>query len=374
MKILFLIQSLARGGAERQVSLLARELRARGHEVAVAVFYPGGVFERDLVGAGVDVVSLEKRGRWDLIGFMSRLCRVLRHQWPDVLYTVMPVANLVGLVGRRLVPGPRLVWSARSAQLNLSDYDLLSRLTYWLEAKLSWQPNLVVVNSRAGRDLRVRQGFSATNLAVIPNGIDTKAFAPDSEGRAVLRRLWNYSETDIVVGLSARFDPVKGHETFLRAAAMAGGDNSRLRFLCVGGAVSDRQRTLQAMAHTLGIGDRVTWVEPRDDMRAVYNAMDIVTSASYGEGFANVIGEAMACAVPCVVTDVGDSGWIVEDTGEVVPPREPSALAAAWCRIAAMSREARTVLGARARTRIEREFSVAALVDNTLRAIETASR
>jgi glycosyltransferase involved in cell wall biosynthesis len=105
------------------------------------------------------------------------------------------------------------------------------------------------------------------------------------------------------------------------------------------------------------------WAGPRHDMPAVYNALDMITSSSYGEGFSNVIGEAMACGVPCVVTDVGDSARIVGGTGIVVPPGDPEALAVAWRGLLKLPEEQRVMLTQAACERIKRNFSVHHLVN-----------
>ena len=104
-------------------------------------------------------------------------------------------------------------------------------------------------------------------------------------------------------------------------------------------------------------------------MRAVYSSLDVLGLCSISEGFPNVIGEAMACAVPCVVTDVGDSAIVVGDTGVVVPVSDPGALADGWQRLLALSDDQRDKLGVRARLRIQDRFSVDALCQNVNQAL-----
>ncbi len=120
-------------------------------------------------------------------------------------------------------------------------------------------------------------------------------------------------------------------------------------------ALIDRieSRGLQKRFHLLG---------RRSDIPRITAALDLATSSSSsGEGFSNVIGEAMACGVPFAATNIGDATRIIGETGKVVPPREPAALAAAWNGLLSLPVEQRTALGAAARQRIEEHFSLSAV-------------
>jgi glycosyltransferase involved in cell wall biosynthesis len=156
---------------------------------------------------------------------------------------------------------------------------------------------------------------------------------------------------------------MKDHAGFLRAAAIVAQDHPNVRFVLAGTGVSAGQPELAEALKGSGLQDCVTLLGERADIPSLNNAFDIGCSASaWGEGFSNSIGEAMACGVPCAVTDVGDSAYIVGDSGSVSPPREPQALAQAIVRLVDMGRLGRQQLGAKARRRIETEFSLPAIV------------
>ena len=144
-----------------------------------------------------------------------------------------------------------------------------------------------------------------------------------------MRRELGLSENVILVGLIARFDAMKDHETFFKAAGLLIRRLPGVHFMLAGAGVSIENAPLARMVCKNGLNGAVHLVGPRDDVPRLTAALDLGTSASIGEGFCNAIGEAMACAVPCVATDVGDAARIVADTGRVVPPRNPEALAAA---------------------------------------------
>ena len=355
-----------------QATLLANGLARAGLAVTVITFYPGGPLRGRLVPE-VTVRSLDKRSRWDVWGFLRCLFRVLDEAQPDVLYAFLTVPNLLACLARQRSPGLKVVWGVRASELDLARYDWLSRFTYWLECRLSRCPNLIIANSVAGRRHAVLQGFpDDERFIVIPNGIDVERFHPDSGLREAVRAEWGVLPHEVLVGIVARLDPMKGHETFLKAAAILTGERQGVRFICVGDGPEAFKQKLVALSKEVGLGHRLIWVSAGDNVGAIYNALDLVTScSSYGEGFSNVIGEAMACGRPCVVTDVGDAKRIVGDTGYVVAPENPAALASAWQVALDAGDDEKARRGQRAREHIIEHFSLERLIEDTARVLET---
>lgn len=370
--ILFLARSLDRGGAERQLVVLAKGLARRGQTVAVAVFFGGGVYEAELADAGVRVINLGKQGRWDILSFLNCLVRLLRKERPTVLHSYLGVPNILATVLKPLFPGTRIIWGIRASNVDLSRYDWLSRFSYSLERRLARFADRIIANSQAGKQYAVGNGFPEDKIVVIPNGINTEYFRFDPEGRRQVRAEWAIGESQILIGLVARLDPMKDHPTFLEAASHIAHECDVVHFVCVGDGPSAYAEALKQQAATLGLNGRLTWAGSRDNMPAVYSALDIATSSSFGEGFSNTIAEAMACGVPCVVTDVGDSALIVGDTGSVVAPGDHDALAAAILRLADHTPEARQVLGAACRARVVSEFGMDRLVRRSEQALGLA--
>lgn len=370
--ILFLVRSLDRGGAERQLIVLAKGLASRGHAVSVAVFYGGGVYENELAEAGIRVINLGKTGRWNILLFLNRLMRLLRKERPTVLHSYLGVPNILAAALKPLLPGTRIVWGVRASNVDLSHYDWLLRLAYWLECRLARFADCIIANSHAGKHYAVANGFRENKTVVIPNGIDTNYFRFDLVARQRVRSAWGVSENEILVGLVARLDPMKDHPTFLKAASRIAHERHNVRFVCVGDGPAAYAETLKQQAAALGLTNQLIWAGARDDMPAIYSALDIVSSSSsYGEGFSNTIAEAMACGTPCVVTDVGDSAWIVEGTGVVVLHSDPEALAQGILKMVTMLAEQRRALGGQTRSRIVAEFGLDNLVQTTERALGT---
>ena len=361
LSIFLLARSLEVGGAERQLILLAKGLKERGHSVEVALFYGGGSLAAELRDCGIEVVDLCKKGRWDLLGFMARTIGELRRRRPDIIYSFLGGANLVAAAARFFSPGTRLVWSIRASNMDLTHYDRLHRIGYKIECTLSGLPDRIIANSSAGAAFAIRNGFPEAKIAIVPNGIDTGRFRPDRGLRVLQRRLLGLTDDQVAIGVLARLDPQKGHANFLRAASIAAAKNSTLRFLCIGSG-PELQR-LENISDELGLSGRVTFTGDEDPVAAL-NALDIACSCSiWGEGFSNSLAEAMACGLPCVVTDVGDSALIVGPSAELVLPGSPEALAAELLRQAAyLDRHD----PARPRARIVQNFLPSAMVDRTL--------
>jgi glycosyltransferase involved in cell wall biosynthesis len=270
-------------------------------------------------------------------------------------------------------PKLKLAWGVRASDVNLARYDWLMGLTYWLERRFSYCPNLIIANSEAGRRYAVSRGFPDNHhFIVIPNGIDVEHFRPDARLRGAVRAEWGVLPHETLVGIVARLDPMKDYPNFLEAAAKLARRESGLRFVSVGAGPEDYAAVLQKQAGALGLDERMIWAGPRGDLPAVYNALDLhVSSSACGEGFSTVLGEAMACGVPCVATDVGDAHEILGDSAAVVRPGDPEALAAGILALLERLRLEGANLRARVRQRIAEKFSVEMLVERTKAAMET---
>lgn len=365
IRILILTRRFEYGGAERQLVYLVKGLDKTRFSITVSPFYEGGPLLQEMERVpDVQVVPLHKKGRWDLVPFFWRLWRTVAREKPHIVYGYMGVANQLALIVGKLA-GAKVVWGIRASNMDLDRYDWLTRMLYRLECWGARWPDLIISNSLSGKDYHHGRGFPGDKIVVIPNGIDTDRFAPDPILRDKLRAEWGLTDKNALIGLVARLDAMKDHPTFLRAAAFFRREWPHVRFVCVGDGTESYREQLRALSRELGLADCIRWVGFRDDIEAVYSSLDLACSSSlFGEGFSNAIGEAMACAVPCVVTDVGDSAAIVGTTGEVAPGGDSQALANGWKRLLARL-QIQPGLRAEARNRITQHFGIASLVERT---------
>jgi glycosyltransferase involved in cell wall biosynthesis len=373
VSLLILIRSFDTGGAQRQLIALLRGIDKRRLKITVAAMYGGGAMAAEMQAVpGVRCISLEREASWDLLPFLARLRRTVNALDPQLLYGYLGPARLATLFagrGRR-----KIIWGVRDSNMDLSRYGWIARAAARAERLFAGWPDLVLANSVAGRDYRVAHGFPPHKVAVIENGIDLARFRADPAGRLRLRSAWGVPPGALLVGVTGRLDPMKGYPDFLAAAALLAGVRPELRFVCIGEGPRRYRDELEACARRLGVDRVLTWAPEQADMAAAYSALDIaVSSSAFGEGFSNVVAEAMACGVPCVVTDVGDSARIVGGAGEVVAPRDPRALADGVLRMLARFAHGDYADAARraaaGRERVRENFSLERMVERTQSAL-----
>jgi glycosyltransferase involved in cell wall biosynthesis len=352
-----LITGLETGGAEGMLARLATGSdRERFRQVVVSMTGLG-TLGRAIAEGGIPLRNLGiRRNVPDPIGLL-RLRRVLREFRPDILQTWLYHADLLGLAAWRLGWAPRLVWNVRSTET------VGSAVVRRLLARWSGLPDAVIVNSLEGRRFHEALGYRPRRWVHIPNGFEASMLKPDAEAGKRQREALGIGDDAFVILLPARYHPMKDHATFLSAAALFARIRPEARFVMAGSGIESGNRALTDLISAEGIGEHVLLLGERRDLAAIYPIADVVTlSSAFGEGFPNVLAEAMCCGIPCVATDIGDAAEIVDETGMIVPPRDPAALAAGWEKLAALGPDARRKLGAAARARIVARYDLAAIV------------
>jgi glycosyltransferase involved in cell wall biosynthesis len=358
IKVVHLISSLETGGTEMMLfKLLAAANKDEFNNSVISLTKGGAIAER-IAGLGVPVENLGmSRSAPSPVG-MLRLYRALRRERPDVLQTWLYHSDLLGYFAGKLANVPALAWNIRCSTTDDRYFTGMTGRVVRMLARLSAKPDAVIVNSDAGRTIHEGLGYKPRRWDVIPNGFDLTRFRPDSAARSAVRNELGIPSDAAVIGLVARFDPLKGHGTFLRAAAQLLGSNPSTHFVLVGAGVESNNPFLSDLIDELGISSQVHLMGERSDAARITATFDIATCSSTGEGFPNIIGEAMASGVPVVTTDVGDARLIVGDTGVVVPLANPKALAKGWQDVLDLGAEGITALGERARARVSDHYDI----------------
>lgn len=362
IRVLFLITSLDVGGAEMMLlKIVSRMDRSRFEPLVVSLLPPGPV-GRMMEDAGVAVQFLNMARGKGSVAALYRFIALARRFRPHVLSTWLYHADLLGTMAKPFLPKTALVWNLRCANMDFSRYAALTGRVVKACALLSRVPDAVTANSRAGLSEHHKIGYRPRREEFIGNGFDTALFRPDDEARAAARREWGIAPDEPAVGLFARLDPMKCHGDFFRAAGILKARMPGLRPILCGDGIAPVNPALSGMIRENGLADAAVLLGRRGDMQRLYPGLDVLCSASLGEGFPNVIGEAMSCGVPCVATGVGDCREIIGETGLVAPPADPEALAGALERILSLSVSERRLMGRRARERVERLYSIESVV------------
>ncbi len=351
IRIVHLITGLEFGGAEQQLKQLILGSDPSQFEHIVISMMGVGPIGMDLRRSGVKVYSLNMpRGVPALTGLI-RLRSILRQVDPDVLHCWLYHSCLLGLLAARLAKVAKLVWCLRSANDGLRNYRFQTRSVVKLCALLSRFSSAITLNSEAGRLVHAHWGYHKSRMQVIPNGVNLQLFRPDSVARADIRQELRLPLDTVLIGLIARYHPVKDHSTFFRAAQIVSARQPRVHFVLAGSGVTVKNSEVSHLVSEHRLQDTVHLLDVRSDIPRLTAALDIACLSSWSESFPNVICEAMACCVPCAVTDVGDARLIVGETGKVVPPRNPTALAQALLSLIEMPVMQRMGLGQSAHER-----------------------
>lgn len=302
---------------------------------------------------GIPVTTLDLAlGRPDP-RLVLRLATHLRRSHPDIIQTWMYHADLTCTLAALFAGSPPVVWGIHHATDDLRDLKPTTRLVMRINALLSPSfPAAVVYCAVSSLQAHDRYGYRSKRKVVIPPGVDLETFHPDAQVRHEVRRELGIDEKTLLIGLCARFHPDKDHYNFVRAAAILHEQMAEVEFLLWGEAVDAHNSMLAEWIGQDSLRLKIHLLGQRDDSPRLTSALDVATLSSASEAFPSVVGEAMACEVPCAVTDVGDTANIIGETGRLVPRRNPQALAEAWRDLLTMPTQERAALGKKAHQRV----------------------
>lgn len=361
LKVLFISSGLEAGGAEGMLLRVIEHLdRERLAPVVISLTGIGEIGEkiREL-GIQVHDLGISRSGLQIPVLSFFKLRRMIKVINPDVVQTWQYHADLLGGLAARLAGIKTVSWGIRNGELppehSKFSTQMVRIICSWLSYRL---PKKILFNSREAQAVHAKVGYDERKFEVIPNGFDLHDNTPNTETRATVRRELDLPECTLLVGFFARIDPVKNHEGFLEAAALIHADLPEVHFVMAGKNVCESNPELLRMIADYKLSKCVHLLGHREDMEKLMTGIDVHVSASHTEAFPNVIGEAMAGGTPSVATDVGDSAWIIGDTGKVVPRGNMQALAEGVTDLLMMPAENRQALGSKARARIKEEFEI----------------
>lgn len=359
LTVVHIITSLDRGGAELLLLRLLTAQQDSGIQSSVIALAGSGGLRDQFEALGISVAELRLTRTIDIPNRMHRLTKLLRQSNPDVVQTWMYHSDLLGGLAARIARVPRVYWNIRHSYPLHPATRRSTRMIARINARLSNRlPTRIVCCASSAARLHAQIGYSSRKMLVIENGFDTERFRPIPAAAARLREANGLSRDTPIIGLVARFHEHKGHSVFVQAAQLLHQTHPETAFLLCGAGATAQNTTLTKLIKQAGLSGQFYLLGEQDNIEQVQAGLTIACSASLDEGFSNTLGEAMACGVPCVATDVGASSAIIGDTGWLVAPDDAAALAGAW---AQALEEPRTAFEARcsaARDRIVQRYGI----------------
>jgi glycosyltransferase involved in cell wall biosynthesis len=367
LHIVHIITDLDAAGAEMMLYKVLTRMDRNRFTAEVVSLAGGGAVRRLIEAIDVPVRSLDLSP--SILSGASALWRLrtILNERPDaIVQTWMYHADLLGGVATRLARRQPLIWDIQGSSLDPATTRLTTQAIIKICARLSWRlPRRIICCGHATRRAHIGLGYDGERIDVIPNAVDTSQFKPDATARREIRRELHLDDDRPLIGMAARFHPQKDYPTLIRALGRLRGHHGLdVPVVLCGMDVSDTNHELTTLLEQAACRTNVRLLGPRSDVARLFAACDVAClSSAYGEGLPNVVAEAMACGVPSVVTDVGDSGWVVGETGRVVAPRAPEALAAALAAMVEMPPEERRLLGEAARRRVIEHFEIGVVAE-----------
>ncbi|TXF13347.1 glycosyltransferase [Pelomicrobium methylotrophicum] len=370
MRVLYIITGLQTGGAERQLGRLLACLHGGRIDAAVVSLAPRGPVSSEIESLGVPVWHLGLDQPWRLPWAAARLVSIAKRFRPDVIQGWMYHGNLAASIAGRVLDRP-VVWGVRQSLYDLKRERPGTRAVIRLSARWSNRVAGIVYNAALSRTQHEAFGFARESGWVIGNGFDGREWCPDAAARASVRAELGIAPDAPLIGLIARYHPMKGHEIFLDAAARLALARPDVHFLLAGREVTPAHPLFAAHCHNKPLAGRLHLLGERADIPRLNAALDIASSSSsWGEAFSNALAEALLCGVPVAATDVGDARIIVGDAGIVVPRGDACALANAWQALLDSGFEARQAMGRAGRERLLAVYSVEAVAQAYARLYE----
>jgi glycosyltransferase involved in cell wall biosynthesis len=365
IKVVHVIVDLDVGGAEIMLAKLAQEIRQGTFELEIISLSSDGALADEFRSAGISIRALNMGKRLRDIFKIFTLIRWIKEFEPEIVHTWMYHADLLGGMAAKFTGSIPIIWSIRHSDF-ASNTKLSTRGIRRILGLISpWVPTKIISNSHQARDVHAQIGYVYEKMIVIPNGFDLEIWRANSVARDSVRKELGLVSEVFLIGLVARYHPQKDHRTFMRAAGSIAAKYPNVHFVLCGLNVDHENQLLLSLIDATNHKERFHLLGRRSDIPRLTASFDIATSSSsYGEAFPTTLGEAMACEVPCVTTNVGDAAQIVADHGIIVPAKNAEALAAAWEKIYLLGVDERQKLGQASREHIRTNYSLDQVVSS----------
>lgn len=325
-KIIHIITGLNNGGAENMLFKILKYSNKKEYYQEVISLKDEGVYGEKIKNIGINVHCL-KINKKNIISSVIKTRNIIKHF--DIIVTWLYHADLFGFFVGKILLRKKLIWNIRHSNLDKETNKANTLKLIKINSFLSRWVDIIIYNSHKALETHKKNGYKNNNAIVLPNGFELDKFKFNIEDRKKIRKDLKLTSKDKVIITVGRWNIQKDYYTLLKALNELKKKNFKFKMIMVGNNLDYKNKELLSLINEYNLENNVILLGIRSDIPALLSAADIYVSSSLGESFSNAIGEAMACELPCVVTDVGDSKQIVGDTGICVPPRDSVLLAQA---------------------------------------------
>lgn len=333
------------GGAEMMLARLIQQTEHDYQHVVIALMETSEVYQSTL-----DRCQAHYALGWNglnTLGTIQKLRKLLKQLQPQTVQCWMYHANaLTSLSVIGLAKKPKVVWGIHHSLASPKEESISTKIALGLSKILSQQASTIIYCAHSSMQQHQAFGFKNGNSQVIANGVFLDKFQPNPQ-----------LHQPTVIGFAGRYHTAKGYPYLFETMGLLKDEN--IIFKIAGSGASLENPEVKALFEQYQLDtQKVHLLDQISDMPAFYQSIDAFLMTSITEGFPNVLVEAMASGLPCISTDVGDAQYIVQELGEIVPPRNSAALAQAILNYVQQSNDAKLQLKQVVRERVEAHFSI----------------
>ena len=355
IRLLHVVDGFRMGGAENKLAELIERLDRQTFDQYLANVGPDGPLYERFKSTGVPIYQCQRRNRFDIKPIL-KLKKLMHEKQIDIVQTTLFWADFSGILAAKLARVPVVLsWETVTHEGDPYHYKLQRKIGYKLAMKFA--SGIIAVSHEIKDSLIRRRGIPPDMIHVIHYGVDLNTFSLNGNPGKKREEL-GFSHDQIVIGIVARLEAVKGHKYFIEAFHQLAPKYRQMYAVLIGDG--SQKENLKKLVDKYQLQDRVRFLGIRRDIPELLHAIDIFVLPSIaGEGLPNVILEAMACGKPIVATRVGGTPEAVLDgeNGYVVPAGDPAALASALQDLLDDA-EKRKQFGLRSRQLVEEHFSL----------------
>ncbi|MAT10467.1 MAG: hypothetical protein CMM02_05590 [Rhodopirellula sp.] len=360
IRILHIITTLEHGGAEKNLISISSNLDKNEFNQSIISLTTSSKKYSDIAELNnVQLINLNINNFITALVGIYKICKFLNQYKPHIVQTWLYHADILGLIIKILYKKYKVIWNIRCSHLAVSDISYTTRIIRYILSVRSQKVDGIIFNSKAGLVEHRKLGMFNENSHIIPNGFNLEEFKADKKIREKIREGLQINQDVFVCGMVARYDPLKNHDHFIRAAALLNKIyGKKIIFLLIGVNINWNNKKLVNSINHENLKDKFHLLGQRNDINDILKIIDCLVLTSITEGFPNVIGEAMASEVPCVSTCVGDVVSIMGNRKNIIKINDVADLVSKVNDIINLSTDEKLELGVNLRKRIENNFSI----------------